>query len=71
MNRPTDLTASERVTEFMREDNEKDRQVLQHIPHERRVRSLTALDFVDSDEDPRPMQIHVYSAKLEYAYRLG
>jgi hypothetical protein len=49
------------VAEFVRQHNQKQRQILQCAPDDRGVPALPVLDFNDGDEKPGPMQEYVNS----------
>ena len=52
---PSNLAARERMTKLVKHHNDKQRQILEYIPGERRVRLRPIADFVHGDEKPRPM----------------
>ena len=65
----SNLPTGQRVAEFMKRHNQKQRQILQHVPGERGIVSFPALDFKRCHQKPGPMQEHINSRKTKKANR--
>jgi hypothetical protein len=49
------------MSEFMHEDDEEERQVLHYVPCDGGVKSGAALNFINRNQEPPPMQKHIDS----------
>jgi hypothetical protein len=65
----SDLPTGQGVTELVHEHNQKEQQVLHHVPGERGVISRPAIDFEDGYEKPRPMQKYIHPREAEQVER--
>ena len=52
-----DLAAGQGVAELMQKHDEKEREVLKDVPKDRGVTALAALNLIDSDQEPGPVEI--------------
>src|SRR6185503_5013571 len=57
--------AGKRMPEFVHRHDDEDRQVLEHVPDERRVGAGTAADLEDGDEQPAPVDEDGDALELE------
>ena len=64
------LAAGHGMAKLMREHDGEERQVFQDIPEDGAVSAARALDFVDSDKKPGPMQGDFYAGQPEETDRI-
>jgi hypothetical protein len=61
----TDLPASQLMAEFVYQHNQEQRQIFQHVPNRRRIKSRPEFDDEVGDDEPRPMHIHIDPGELK------
>jgi hypothetical protein len=53
------------MSELMQQHNQKQRQILQHVPGDRGITSFSNLDFVRGHHEPGPMEKYIDSGETK------